>query len=49
MQPTTCIKGDLAQYTGNSEVIYGGLFYEVIMLEGHMIGESKWTQRPPKK
>lgn len=38
-------KGDLAYYTGKKEYIHGGLFYEVKLLEGHLKGQSKWTQK----
>lgn len=41
------IKGDKAQYTGHSEMIYGELCYEVILLEGHLKGQKKWTYRAP--
>ena len=34
-------KGDLAEYTGNKKEVYGALFYEVVLLEGHLIGETK--------
>ena len=49
MNNTTYLFGDLAEYTGKVTVIHGGTFYEVIMLEGHMKGESKVTTTPPKK
>lgn len=38
-------KGDLAEYTGKSEVIYGGLFYEYLLLEGHRKGDKIWSPR----
>jgi hypothetical protein len=40
-------KGDLARYTGKTVSLYGGLFYEIELLEGHMKGETKLTQRAP--
>jgi hypothetical protein len=39
--------GDLARYTGKTEMLHGGLFYEIEMLEGHLKGEFKLTQRAP--
>ncbi|MFM0432325.1 hypothetical protein PQQ75_25165 [Paraburkholderia aspalathi] len=39
--------GDLARYTGATVTLYGGLFYEIEMLEGHMKGDFKLTQRAP--
>lgn len=45
---TTYLHGDLARYTGKTLVIHGGLFYEVEMLEGHLKGQTKVTQRAPK-
>ena len=44
---TTYFKGDKAEYTGKSETQHGGLFYEVIMLEGHLKGQSRWVVDPP--
>ena len=44
----TCyFKGDLAKYTGNTFTIHGGLFYEIELLEGHLKGQTKVTQRAP--
>jgi hypothetical protein len=40
--------GDLAEYTGKSQVIYGSVFYEILMLEGHLEGHLKVTVRVPK-
>jgi len=45
---TTYFKGDLAKYTGKTFTIHGGLFYEIEILEGHLKGELKVTQRSPK-
>jgi hypothetical protein len=39
--------GDLARYTGESRAIHGGMFFEVELMEGHMKGQKKWTQRNP--
>ena len=45
----TCyFKGDLAKYTDNTyTTIHGDLFYEIELLEGHLKGQTKWTQRAP--
>lgn len=45
---TTCWHGDLAEYTGNTEKMHGGLFYEIRLIEGHLKGQAKWTMREPK-
>ena len=45
---TTYFNGDLARYTGKTMVLHGGLFYEIELLEGHLIGQTKVTQRAPK-
>lgn len=47
INPTTYFYGDLAEYTGKSEKLYGGLFYEIRILEGHKQGDLKFTQRAP--
>lgn len=45
----TCyFKGDLAKYTGNTVVLHGGLFFEIELLEGHLKGQTKHTQRAPE-
>jgi hypothetical protein len=44
---TTTWKGDAAKHTGKSEMIHGGLFHEIELLEGHMKGQKKWTQTGP--
>lgn len=46
-RPTTYWKGDKARYTGKQEDQHGATFYELEMLEGHLKGEFKWTQREP--
>jgi len=45
---TTYFKGDLAEYTGKSEMLYGKMFYEVRLLEGHLTGETRDVSKPPK-
>lgn len=40
-------KGFLTQYTGKYEMIYGGLFFEVIFLEGPYKGKKEYTQYSP--
>ena len=47
-KPTTFFKGDEAEYTGRVFQIHGGTFYEVIMLEGHLKGETKVVPTAPK-
>jgi hypothetical protein len=41
-------KGDAFVYTGKSEMIYGGVFYQIEMIEGHQKGEKKWIAKSPK-
>jgi hypothetical protein len=41
-------QGDLAEYTGKSQVIYGTVFFEILMLEGHLEGSLKVITRAPK-
>lgn len=48
MKQTMYWKGDLAEYTRKSETIHGGIFYEILLLEGHLKGQYKWTCRAPK-
>ena len=45
---TTYFKGDEAEYTGKVETLYGGLFYEIELLEGHLKGHLKLTDRESK-
>lgn len=45
--PITYIFGDRAAYTGKVVEAYGGTFYEVRMLEGHMAGQLKVVKQPP--
>ena len=39
----TYFKGDLAEYTGKTQYAYGGLYYEVRLLEGHQAGQLKYV------
>ena len=39
--------GDATEYTGKTQFLYGGLFYEVRIIEGHLKGTLKLTQTPP--
>jgi len=41
-------KGDLAEYTGRSEIFHGGLFYEIRLLEGHLNGQIQWVVKSPE-
>ena len=41
------IKGNEAEYTGETMELHGGLFYEVRMLEGADAGKVKVTQIAP--
>jgi hypothetical protein len=45
---TVYLKGDLAEYTGEVLPLHGGIFYEVVMLEGHLKGEFRVTTVAPK-
>lgn len=40
-------KGDKVQYTGKSEKMYGGMFYEFVYLEGHKKGKKGHTPNSP--
>ncbi len=44
----TTWKGDAAVYTGKTQLLHGGLFYELLMLEGHLKGQIKLTLQAPK-
>src|SRR3990167_7975553 len=45
---TTHFKGDEAEYTGAIQTVAGGTFYEIVLLEGHMKGQTKLvTNAPP--
>jgi hypothetical protein len=45
----TYFRGDKAIYTGKTIVLHGGLFYEIKLVEGHMKGQLKVTQRAPSQ
>ena len=45
--PIAYVFGDRAAYTGKVVEAYGGTFYEVRMLEGHMEGQLKAVKQPP--
>lgn len=45
--PIAYVFGDRAAYTGKVVEAYGGTFYEVKMLEGHMEGQLKAVKQPP--
>ena len=44
---TTYFKGDRAVYTGKTMTLHGGLFFEIKIVEGHLKGQIKVTQRAP--
>ena len=48
MSKKTYWHGDLAEYTGKTIRMHGGIFYEIRMLEGHLIGQTKYTQKVPQ-
>ena len=48
MKETLYWKGDLAEYTGKSQIICGAVFFEILMLEGNLEGQLKVTTRAPK-
>ena len=43
----TYFKGNKAEYTGKSEMVYGGKFFEIRLLDGHEKGKLKWTSKCP--
>ena len=45
--PIAYVFGDRAAYTGKVVEAYGGTFYEVRMLEGHLKGQLKVVKQPP--
>lgn len=45
----TYFHGDAAEYTGKTEQLHGGTFHEIKILEGHLKGQTKLTQRPPSE
>lgn len=40
--------GDRASYTGRTEELHGAVFHEIKMMEGHLKGILKLTQRAPR-
>lgn len=38
-------KGNLCEYTGETGIFHGGLFYEVKTLEGHLKGRCEWIRK----
>ncbi len=47
MTTYTYFKGDQAEYTGYSQVLLGTRFYEILLLEGHLKGETRIVKNPP--
>ena len=45
---TVYFMGNLCEYTGESEVLYGQLFYRARVLEGRQKGELKDIVQPPE-
>ena len=45
---TTYWHGDLAEYTGKTQLLHGALFYEIKIVEGHRAGQLKVTQKAPE-
>ena len=39
--------GDATEYTGKTQFLYGAMFYEVRIVEGHLKGTLKLTQTKP--
>ena len=39
-------KGDRCEYTGKTVKLYGGVFYEVRLIEGHLKGETRLVKEP---
>ena len=46
--PTTYIKGDQVQYTGTTQQLHGGTFYDFKYLDGTKAGQMGVTSEPPK-
>jgi len=46
---TTYFKGDLCEYTGETGIFSGGLFYEVKFLEGHRKDHYEWIKKSKVK
>ncbi len=47
MNKTVYFKGDLAEYTGKTEHLYKQKFYEILLLEGHLQGQTRLIKRSP--
>jgi len=43
----TYFRGDAAQYTGETKLLHGGLFYAARLLEGMNTGKVIWTMTSP--
>ena len=43
----TYYQGDKTTYTGKTRTLYGGLFYELLILEGIHEGETAFTATAP--
>ncbi|MCC7334439.1 MAG: hypothetical protein IT422_05065 [Pirellulaceae bacterium] len=46
-RPSTYWRGDRAEFTGKTENLHGGKFYEIEMMEGHMKGQTKVVSYGP--
>lgn len=44
---TGYFQGDAIHHTGRTEILYGGLFYEAVLVEGHRKGETVLVVAPP--
>lgn len=47
MKTETYINGDRGTYTGETQMLHGGLFWNVLMHEGKMAGKIAVTQHGP--
>jgi hypothetical protein len=47
-RPRMYWRGDEAEYTGKTRVLYGAVFYVWRWIEGHRAGETFLTQTAPK-
>jgi hypothetical protein len=43
----TYLNGDKAEYIGTTQMLYGGLFYDLVIVEGHNKGKQVVSQTPP--
>lgn len=46
---TTYFKGDKAEYTGKTQWVSGVVFYEVVLIEGHLKGKTKLVVNAPRQ